>query len=263
MWLPLLSIVALYFAAKKAPETHRHAKVRRAKHAIRRVKHHLRKEHEHKAKAHHEIVKRKLAKHLKPAPLPAKLPIDEYMKRTAPIATHHKHTRKKAAKPASSQPVHVAKPKPHHKAHHKHKATKEKLQPPSLEHVSRDVAGAQRLEHLLSQSVMNRADVAAAQRDMGALDVDGLVGPATMARAKALLGHELVRPAKIPISFGILTDGDKTHAALDLYNYVVRYKGKRPERIKAYQHVLGVTEDGKLGPKTKTAAAKYLGWDWS
>ena len=115
---------------------------------------------------------------------------------------------------------------------------------------------------VLSVQPLTKSQVAAWQRQLGGLDRDGIPGPSTRARVDEVLKQSVKWPAKIATPTGSPVPSSKALAAQDLYDYVTVFFGTRPERIKTYQSALGLTADGKVGPKTKAAVSELLGHPW-
>jgi murein L,D-transpeptidase YcbB/YkuD len=104
------------------------------------------------------------------------------------------------------------------------------------------------------------ARVKALQSAMGGLTADGIVGPKTIARAKALGVTLPAAGAKAPATK--TATGTAAQAAADLKSYLERTgdfgsKAHPSETVKGYQKSLGVTADGIVGPKTRAAASSY------
>lgn len=107
--------------------------------------------------------------------------------------------------------------------------------------------------------------VKAAQKDMGGLTADGIYGPKTKARARALgVVIDGSAPRTSHASQSTSLARSQKQAAADLKNYLAQggnpgSKGNPSSYVKAAQHDMGgLTADGIMGPKTK-ARAKALG----
>lgn len=175
-----------------------------------------------------------------------------------------KPKRAKAPRPARAakqRPVRAEAPKPRPKAVDA---------PPDIKvvdpHFPRTQQGAAQelLDHVRKTDIFDPNHIADLQRVMGSLDPDGVVGKQTRFVAEQILKRSLAWPGGMPTSapppdLSGLTVQD---AAEEFWNYAHTYKGKRAERVAAYQKRLGLAPDGKVGPLTKAKVKQLTGKDW-
>jgi peptidoglycan hydrolase-like protein with peptidoglycan-binding domain len=123
-------------------------------------------------------------------------------------------------------------------------------------------AAARALDAYLSSNGRDRNRIADLQWQLG-LDADGIPGAGTRAAVKLELGAGAGAWRDVPpaqLTGGVPGGSSKREAAERLERYWnVPGSSHNAQRVAAYQRVLGVAADGKVGPQTRTAASSALG----
>jgi hypothetical protein len=159
--------------------------------------------------------------------------------------------------PAAAKPVAAAKP-----------ATSAAKPPaaapakPAAAATSPATSAARALDAYLQGGGRDRARIADLQWQLG-LDADGIPGAGTRSAVQRELGTAFGKWPDIPtakLTGGVPGGKTKREAAERLERYWnLPGSSHNTSRIAAYQKVLGVSADGKVGPQTRSAATAALG----